>query len=57
MDRQPYRAPDDAAVHHERHRPGQTTLYWLVQQNAATFFADAEAAADAEPALRAIPAN
>jgi hypothetical protein len=57
MDRQPYRAPDDAAVHHERHRPEQTTLYWLVQQNAAAFFADAEAAADAEPALRAIPAN
>jgi hypothetical protein len=57
MDRQPYRAPHDAAVHHERHRPKQTTLYCLVQQHAATFFADAESAADAEPALRAIPVD
>ncbi len=30
------RAPDSAPVHGERHRPEQTTLYRLVQQNAAT---------------------
>ena len=38
-------AQEGAAVHHERHRPEQTTLYRLVQQHAATFFAQAEAAA------------
>jgi len=37
----------DAPVHYERHRPEQTTLYRLVQQHAATFFAEAEAAAGA----------
>ena len=45
--RQVHRAPDGAPVHYERHRPEQTTLYRLVQQHAATFFAEVEAAADA----------
>jgi hypothetical protein len=45
--RQPQRAPDGASVHYERHRPEQTTLYRLVQQHAATFFAQAEDAAGA----------
>jgi len=45
---QPPRAPDGAPVHYERHRPEQTTLYRLVQQHAATFFAEAEAAAGAD---------
>jgi hypothetical protein len=42
------RAPDGAPVHYERHRPEQTTLYRLVQQHAATFFEQAEAAAGAD---------
>ncbi|MGL6111991.1 MAG: transposase zinc-binding domain-containing protein [Rubrivivax sp.] len=46
--RQPRRAPDGAPVHYKRHRPEQATLYRLVQQHAATFFAEAEEAADAE---------
>ena len=46
--RQPQRAPDGALVHHERHRPEQTTLYRLVQQHAVTFFAPAEDAAGAD---------
>jgi hypothetical protein len=46
--RQPRRAPDGAPVHYERHRPEQTTLYRLVQQHAATFFAETEAAAGAD---------
>jgi putative transposase len=37
--RQPQRAPDGAALHYERHRPEQTTLYRLVQQHAASFIA------------------
>ena len=41
--RQPQKARDGAPVHYERHRPEQTTLYRLVQQHAATFFARAEA--------------
>ena len=41
-------APDGAPVHYDRHRPEQTTLYRLVQQRAATFFAQAEAAAGAD---------
>ena len=45
--RQPHRAPDGAAVHYERHRPEQTTLYRLVQQHAQTFFAQAEEATGA----------
>jgi hypothetical protein len=35
------------AVHYERHRPEQTTLYRLVQEHAATFFAETEDAAGA----------
>ena len=42
------RAPDGAPVHYERHRPGQTMLYCLVQQHAATFFAQAENAVGAD---------
>ena len=41
-DRPPQRAPDGASIHCERHRLEQTTLYRLVQQHAATFFAQAE---------------
>ena len=37
-----------APVHYERHRPEQTPLYRLVQQHAATFFAEAEDAACAD---------
>ncbi len=33
---------DGAPVHYARHRPEQTTLYRLVQQHSATFFAQAE---------------
>ena len=43
-----HRAPDSAPVHYERHCPEQTTLYRLVQQHAATFIAQAEAAAGAD---------
>ena len=46
--RQPQRAPDGTPVHCERHRPEQTMLYHLVQQHAATFFAQAEDAAGAD---------
>jgi Transposase zinc-binding domain len=46
--RQPRRAPDGGPVHYERHRPEQSTLYRLVQQHAATFFAEVEAAAGAD---------
>ena len=46
--RQPQRAPDGAPVRYERHRPEQTTLYRLVQQHTATFFAQAEDAAGAD---------
>ena len=48
--RQPHpaiRTLDGVPVHHERHRPEQTALYRLVQQHAATFFDQAEAAAGA----------
>ena len=45
---QPQRAPDGATVHYEPHRPEQTTLCRLVQQHAASFFAEAEAAAAAD---------
>jgi hypothetical protein len=45
---QPQRAPDGAALQYERHRPEQTTLYRLVQQHAASFFAHTEASAGAE---------
>jgi Transposase zinc-binding domain len=40
--RLPSRAPDGASVHYERHRPEQTTLYRLVHENVATFFAQVE---------------
>ena len=45
--RQPQRAPDGAALHYERHRPEQTTLYRLVQQHAASFIAHTEASTGA----------
>ena len=45
---QPQRAPDGTPVHYARHRPEQTTLYRLVLQHAATFFAQAEDAAGAD---------
>jgi hypothetical protein len=35
------------ALHHERHRPEQTTLYRLVQQHAASFIAHTEASTGA----------
>jgi len=35
--------PDGVRDHYERHRPEQTALYCLVQQHAATFFAQTEA--------------
>ena len=41
------RAPNGVPVHHERHRPEQTTLYRLAQQHAATFFEQAESAGGA----------
>ena len=41
------RTPDGTPAHYERHRPEQTTLYRLVQQHAATFFEQTEAAAGA----------
>jgi hypothetical protein len=46
--RQPQRAPDGAPLHHERHRPEQTTLYRLVQQLAASFIAHTEASTGSE---------
>jgi hypothetical protein len=46
--RQPQQAPDGTPVHYERQRPELTTLYRLVQQHAATFFAQAEDAAGAD---------
>lgn len=46
--RQPQRAPDGAPVHYERHRPEQTTPYRLLQQHAATFFAQAKDPAGAD---------
>ena len=46
--RQPQQAPDGTPVHYERHRPELTTLYRLMQQHAATFFAQAEDAAGAD---------
>jgi Putative transposase len=46
--RQPQRVPDGAPVHYERHRPEQTTLYRLVQQHAASFFAHTEASTGGE---------
>jgi len=40
-------APDGTPVHYERHRPERTALYRLVQQHAATFFAQGRDAAGA----------
>jgi hypothetical protein len=40
--------PHGAAVHYERHRPEQTTLYRLVQHHVASFVARAEASTGAE---------
>jgi hypothetical protein len=40
---QPQRAPEGAPVHYERHRPEQSTLYWLMQQLGAACGADAPA--------------
>ncbi len=45
--RQARRLPDGARVQYERHRPEQTTLYRLVQEHAASFFAQVEAGAGA----------
>jgi Transposase zinc-binding domain len=45
---QPHRAPDGAPVHYERHCPEQTRLFRIVQQHAATFFAQAEGAASTD---------
>ena len=41
------RKPDGVPVHYERRCPDETTLYRLVQEHAATFFAQAEAATEA----------
>lgn len=41
-------APDGAPAYYERYRPGQTTLYRLLAQHAATFIAKAEAATAAD---------
>ena len=46
--RQPQQAPDGTPVNYERQRPELTTLYRLVQQHAATFFAQAEDGAGAD---------
>jgi len=47
MGREAQRAPAGTPIHYERRRPEQTTLYRLVQENAATFFAHLEGAAGA----------
>ncbi len=39
----PQWAPDGAQPHYERQRPQQTTLYRVVQQHAASYFAQTEA--------------
>ena len=44
----PALVPQSAAVHYERHRPEQAALYRLVQQHAATFIAQTEAATGAD---------
>jgi ribosomal protein S27AE len=46
--RHPRLAPDGTPLHDERHRPGQTTPYRLVQQHAASVNARTEASTDAE---------
>jgi len=42
------RAAVAGSVHHERHRPEQTTLYRLVQQHAASFIAHTEGSTGSE---------
>jgi hypothetical protein len=42
------RTPDGAALHYDRHREEQTTLYRLVQQHAASFIAHTEAGTESE---------
>ena len=42
ISRQSERATDGAPVHYARCRLAQTTLYCLMQQHAATFFAQGE---------------
>lgn len=49
--RQSEQAPDGAPVHYERRRLAQTKLYRLLQQHAATFFAQAEAEACADQSV------
>ena len=41
--RQPQRAPDGAVLCYERHRPEQTTLYWLVKPHASNFITHTQA--------------
>lgn len=48
IDQQPQRAPDDAPLHDERHRPEQTTLYRLVPQHAASFITHTATSTGAE---------
>lgn len=45
---QPERTTDGAALHHERNRSAQTTLYQLVQQHAACVMAYTEGSTRAE---------
>ncbi len=40
--------PGGAAIHYERHRPEQTTLYRLVQEHAASFIAHTETSTGSE---------
>ena len=44
LGQQAFKAHGRARIHYERHRPEECTLYRLVQQHAATFFAQVEAA-------------
>jgi hypothetical protein len=43
LGQQPVKAIGPPRIHYERHRPEESTLYRLVQQHAATFFAQVEA--------------
>ncbi len=42
MDEATRAKPTDPAVHYQRRRPEQTTLYQLVQEHVETFFAQVE---------------
>ncbi len=44
LGQQPFKASGLSRIHYERHRPEGRALYRLVQQHAATFFAQVEAA-------------